>query len=1686
MNKFIKRFNKKYVMLALVVYLILLTPFGIQTELFAKDNEYLKLHDNKQQMQQELVELKSESLEERVSRTQDFSVHFLEDTYFGINKDDYFATGQAYFITENTNNYPVFCIIPEVEFTTLSSVENIAETNEDTFSNLDESVQKNIISIMNYSIDQYAETGSNVFLAAGQLLIWNELGYKLTDLSENIKGEVLDIKNNVSFVDEAYEDNNLLNPFLNTIIINVDATTMDNEVYGTDDVSDFSLQDSSTTLDPSTTDPDPIDTNSPVLYDTSGQDLIGQDNSSTDGGDNLVPTTYNEKPTIIVDDELAVIPGTDVTKELLISDANLSVTDKEDGNLIDSENTIIDFGNLDNTTPGSYNVTIKTKDSAGQEAQDSIMIIVTNPPKITIDDTIFVGINTNIDKDFLIANANLKVTDVEDGDLTNDEKTIVDLNDYDKSNPGSYEIDIEATDSDGLTAETTFTIIVDDNIPTITIDSRVVVKVNTEITKQYLIDNANLKAYDVEDGDITDDLILDLNDLDTTVVGEYIIGLSVVDSDGNIANNSTIVEVVSDGPILTVDESTTVFVGELPAVTHEFLVDELHMQATDEVDGDITSLVEILPNDYEDKVGSYAINLSVSNSAGVSTQATTTINVIENTAPVIVLDDEIIVDLEQDIDIPFLVNNANLVIYDNEDGDLTESDKTVLDISMYDSSNFGEYPVSVSTEDSQGLIATDSIIVKIINEVPILELEENITVPYNTSVDEQYLINNGYVLKALDKEDGDISETLVLDCPLLDTSSAGDYTCEGTITDSAGATATDITTITVLPFNNPPIIRIDNTTVEIGTVVDQEYYISNGLVEAVDPEDGDLTNTDSLVIDFESYDKNNVGEYLITAYATDSQGLVTTKTAIIKVIDSSITETPKIFVDPLTVTDISNKGSIDKQFLIDNSNLSFVGTDGEEYLKNKAVVSSEKNCILGSCTYGGDEYVTINVDSSSGYSADEVRAEIIFDSPPTLHVQDIEMIETPTPFELTPLNLINYMPDGTVVFSDDIDTESELIVNSTIKPKTKSLEVGDVPGKYTYIYSVTDTYGHVVEDEFTITVLDIPEIYGNSNITINYFEQADFNGYYNKLTSEAAYLSNPSLYPLGLYVDDSDENDLYWEDVSNVEVTTGLYDPKVTTNDPGVYTLYYKVIDSGTASTNGTRLYSSDFKLELTILPSAEKTIDIINKSNTMNTSKYDIEYNVPGYTYVDSELKLSDNVGNEILTDKGGGIQVQTSDSVVPPGYTVINTCNSLVNEISANPSGSFILTSDLDCYGENMSILQLETTFTGKLDGNDHVINGLTTIVSEDASCTDDSECLVVGGLFAKSKNATITNLGINDLDMTINLSPGDTTAATDAVKVGGLIGESEGGVFENVYVQGNIVVTGGDSVNHYVVSSLSGFGGLIGVDFATSSSSVSPLTITNTYTNVDMYGTTVNTGGLIGKVSRIHTGNGALTIDNAMAHGDIVSSFVSEGITSTLGGLLGYVSVKDGVVVSDSLYSGTLTGLKSSPGNTDHDYVSHTIGFSEGTVLSIDNLYYGEGDLVIAGEIVEDTNKSNSIELSKIALQDEATYNFLNSNWYIPTNVSIDNQPLLKDLIVSYEYVDGLDASEYDQFSPSLEIYVNLNQQIDIPLASSMHLVSTLSINNGSGIETIDSVNNSNGKSSYEALSFDLRKYINEILK
>lgn len=257
------------------------------------------------------------------------------------------------------------------------------------------------------------------------------------------------------------------------------------------------------------------------------------------------------------------------------------------------------------TTSDSFTYTANDVDGASNEATVSLTINpVNDAPVITLLGAATVALM--VGDTFVDPRATAQ--DAEDGNISAD--IVVDGN-VDTSSPGTYVLTYSVSDSQGLAADpVSRTVIVGtNNIPVITLvgDATVTVTAGDAYT------DAGATAQDVEDGDLTAQIAVGGDAVDTDTVGTYIITYNVTDSDGNPAAEvtRTVTVVSNEPPVITLNGSAFVRLTVGDSYTDEGAT------ASDAEDGDLTADI-VVGGDAVDTLvaGTYVITYDVTDSAG--------------------------------------------------------------------------------------------------------------------------------------------------------------------------------------------------------------------------------------------------------------------------------------------------------------------------------------------------------------------------------------------------------------------------------------------------------------------------------------------------------------------------------------------------------------------------------------------------------------------------------------------------------------------------------------------------------------------------------------------------------------------------------------------------------------------------------------------------------------------------------------------------------------------------------------------------------------------------------------------------------------------------------------------------------------------------------------------------------------
>ncbi len=389
---------------------------------------------------------------------------------------------------------------------------------------------------------------------------------------------------------------------------------------------------------------------------------------------------------------------------------------------------------------------------------------------------------------------------------------------------------------------------------------------------------AGVTATDAEDGDITAKIEVVENMVDINSIGKYSVTLEVVDSAGLKSSKSINVKV--DKAAVEVNKAQKISASNKVIKSESKFNPYSGVTATDYEDGDITDKVKVIYNNLNTNVtGLYRIIYEVTDSGGYKVTKTIYVNVIpkSNTRPIIYVDN-IIVPLGSRYN-PYAMVSA----YDNEDGNITGSIIVVYNhVNVYKE---GTYKVGYKVTDSMGMSA--SCVVKVTvknyygkeginkNQDPIIYAND-ISVALNAKFDPLEWV------AATDKEDGDITNRVMVIVNDVNTSVEGNYHVTYEVIDSSGNKVNKAMMVyvkkeeVVKEQNVEPVINAENLTIEKGV-----YFDPLDGVTALDEEDGNLTH--KIAVEENEVNVSKSGTYKVTYKVTDSMGKTASKSIVVTV-----------------------------------------------------------------------------------------------------------------------------------------------------------------------------------------------------------------------------------------------------------------------------------------------------------------------------------------------------------------------------------------------------------------------------------------------------------------------------------------------------------------------------------------------------------------------------------------------------------------------------------------------------------------------------------------------------------------------------------------------------------------------------------------------------------------------------------
>ena len=417
--------------------------------------------------------------------------------------------------------------------------------------------------------------------------------------------------------------------------------------------------------------------------------------------------------------------------------------------------------------------------------------------------------------------ADVTAEDAEDGNLT--AKIVVEKNDVKTDVAGKYEVTYKVTDNQGATRRKTIIVTVNPKMEPINAAPVINATDKTIEVGDTFDPKADVTATDEEDGDLTDKIIVEKNDVNTDVAGKYEVTYKVTDRKGATSRKTIIVTVnpkmepINAAPVINATDKT-IEVGD----TFDPKAD---VTATDEEDGDLTDKIIVEKNDVNtDVAGKYELTYKVTDRKGASYTKSITVTVnpkmeVLNAIPTIKAEDKTLT-VGDTFD-----PKADVTAEDVEDGDLT--DKIEVLKNEVDTTKAGKYEVTYKVTDRKGASRTKTITVTVnpkmepLNEAPTIDVTDK-----EITVGDKFDPKDGVTAK--DKEDGNLTDKIEILKNTVDPSKPGVYEVTYKVTDSKGASCTKTIKVTVKEKTPAPSKNNDKTT-------------------TVTPKTGDSTNVSAVI-----------------------------------------------------------------------------------------------------------------------------------------------------------------------------------------------------------------------------------------------------------------------------------------------------------------------------------------------------------------------------------------------------------------------------------------------------------------------------------------------------------------------------------------------------------------------------------------------------------------------------------------------------------------------------------------------------------------------------------------------------------------------------------------------------------------------------------------------------------------------
>ena len=430
-----------------------------------------------------------------------------------------------------------------------------------------------------------------------------------------------------------------------------------------------------------------------------------------------------------------------------------------------------------------------------------------------------------------LGNAIIQVSDIDDNSTDNCAiKTMtLDVTSFNCTNLGPNTVNLEVTDIHGNVFSAPATVTVEDKIAPVVLTKNITVQLDAA-------GNATIQASDIDDNS-TDNCGIATRELDITSftcanIGANTVQLKVTDNKGNYEIKDAIVTVEDKIAPLVLTKNITV---QLDATGNASITgNAVDNGSADLCNGTLTYSVS--PNNFNcSNVGVNTVTLTVTDASGNFDTATSTLTIVDKTAPIV---------LTKDITIEFdALGNASIVAADVDNGSITVCGGVLalsVSPSTFTCANAGANTVVLTATGTNGVSSSERATVNLLESVAPIVVTKDITVQLDAAG------NATITADQVNNESSDNCgiDTISLNKTSFDCTNVGINTVVLTIVDKSGNTAAANAKVTVANAFG------DN---------DNDGILDN--CDTDDDNDGILDTTDNCPITANPYqeDRNNNG-----------------------------------------------------------------------------------------------------------------------------------------------------------------------------------------------------------------------------------------------------------------------------------------------------------------------------------------------------------------------------------------------------------------------------------------------------------------------------------------------------------------------------------------------------------------------------------------------------------------------------------------------------------------------------------------------------------------------------------------------------------------------------------------------------------------------------------------------------------